>query len=130
PKVAAAPRPEPPPAPRPARPAIPVARPHVAPPAPARPRPASRPVAPAAEVLPAKRPARRRAAAFLLPLLPVAFLLAGLALVLAHDLLVIGRDYLVGGGPAPEGQRIQVLFHDTEEQVVLGEGGVKPENGM
>jgi hypothetical protein len=75
------------------------------------------------------------AAAVLLALVPLAFLAVAL-------MAVVGRDFLVPGEvpPAPVEEdtralvdpnpRISVQFHDREEEVELGEGGVKPGTGF
>jgi hypothetical protein len=90
---------------------------------------------PLLEDLPAGRPIA--APPRLLPLLPIAFLLAGLLGTATHDLITwaFARPTEIssnGGGPQTPidtTPRITVYFHDEELPVTLGEGGVKPSEG-
>src|SRR5262249_26973475 len=79
-----------------------------------------------------KPPERRGALLRMLPFLPVAFLVVGLGTTFSHDLsLWISRA--VGGRMDEQlddnTPRLTLRFHENEERVGLGTGGIKPDGG-
>jgi hypothetical protein len=89
----------------------------------------------AAAITPAPLPlAERHRRRPWLHLLPIGILAVALAVPIVRDLFVKG-DALAAAlaeadaGLLDERPRIECLFHDREERVMLGEGGVKPPEG-
>jgi hypothetical protein len=77
-----------------------------------------------------REPRRNRWAA----LAPVLFLLVGLSVTLACDLVALGRKPPVGGPAAVEDwsrlpQLLRIAFHEADLPVQLGQGGIKPVAG-
>src|SRR5262249_6422479 len=93
------------------------------------------PAPPPIIVRPRMQQPSRQGSGVLLMLVPIAFLVLGLGGVVARDLLrkpLSPPPIVNNGGPDDEvinpEPLIALLFHNTQENVKLGDGGVKPED--